>query len=94
MVVESIGRCLDFRAEGFVGVKNIGLLHQDLGEIGEDTPVALFVGIGQGAARGGLTDAAVIELGAQGSEAGFDIPQTLAVSQLGEGQNQKLLVGG
>jgi len=48
---------LQFGPEGFVGVERRRLLDQDLGEIREDAPIALLVGIGKGAAGGGLANA-------------------------------------
>ena len=78
--------------ERFVGVR--GLLNEDLSEVGEDAPVAGLVGVGQRAASGGLANAAVIELGAQGMQAGFDVAQTLAPSQLGENHDDELFVAG
>jgi len=36
----------------------------------------------------------VIELGAQGAQTGFDVPQALAVGQLREAHDQELFVGG
>ena len=67
---------------------------EDLGEIGKDAPVAIFVGIGQGAAGGGLADAGVVEFRAKGRQAGFDVAQTFAPRQLGEGQHEELFVSG
>ena len=92
--VQGIGGLLEFGPEGLVGVELSGLLDEDVSEIREDSPIPLFVGVGQGAAGGGLANATVIELGAQSPETGLDIAQALAVGQLGEGQHQKMFVGG
>ena len=92
--VQSVGGLLQFGGERFVGVKGRGLLNEDLSEVGEDAPVAGLVGVGQRAASGGLANAAVIELGAQGMQAGFDVAQTLAPSQLGENHDDELFVAG
>ena len=92
--VQRIGGGLEFNAERFIGVERGGLLDEDVGEVGEDAPVALFVGVGQRAAGGGLADAGVIELGAEGRQTGFDVAQTFAPGQLGEGQHEELFVGG
>ena len=73
-----------------IGVKRGGLLDEDLGEGGKDTPVAIFVGIGQRAAGGGLADAGVVEFRAEGRQAGFAVAQTFAPSQLGEGEHEEL----
>jgi len=92
--VQGVGGLLQFGPKGFVGVELSGLLDEDVSEIGEDSPIALFVGVGQSAADRGLADAAVVEFGAQSPEAGLDVAQALAVSQLGEGQHQEMLVAG
>ena len=49
---------------------------------------------GQRVAGGGLADAGVIEFGAKGRQTGFDVAQTFAPGQLGEGQHEELFVGG
>jgi hypothetical protein len=65
-----------------------------VGEVGKDAPVAFFIGVGQRAAGGGLADAGVIELRAEGSQSGFDVAQTFAPGQLRESENEELFVGG
>ena len=92
--VQRVGGGLEFAGERIIGVEGGGLPDEDMGEVGEDAPVAIFVGVGEGAAGSGLTDAGVIELGAKGREAGFDVAQTFAPGQLGEGEHEELLVGG
>lgn len=91
---ESLGGLFQFGPDRLVGIELGRLLDQDVSEIREEPPIPLFVGVGQSAARRGLANAAVIELGAQGPEAGFDIAQALAVGELGEGQHQEMLVAG
>ena len=85
---------MEFKAKGFIGVERGGLLDEDLGEIGKDAPVPLFVGIGQRVAGGGLADAGVIEFRAEGRQTGFDVAQTFAPGQLGERQHEELFVSG
>ncbi len=92
--VQRVGGGLQFDGERFARVERGRLPDEGVGEIGKDAPVAFFVGIGQRAAGGGLADAGVVELRAEGSQAGFDVAQTFAPSQLGEGQHQELFVGG
>jgi len=46
--------------------------------------VAGFVGVDQGASGNTAPDAQVIPLGRMGSQAGFDVPQAFAKSQLGK----------
>lgn len=85
---------MEFKAERFIGVERGGLPDEDLGEIGKDAPVAMFVGIGQRGAGDGLADAGVIEFRAEGRQTGLDVAQTFAPGQLGEGQHEELFVGG
>ena len=92
--VQRISGGLKFKAKRFIGVKRGGLPDEDLGEIGKDAPVAMFIGIGQRAAGGGLTDTGVIEFWAQGRQAGFDVAQTFAPGQLGKRQHEELFIGG
>ena len=92
--VQRIGSGLEFQAERFIGVERGGLLNEDVGKVGEDAPVAFFVGIGQRAAGSGLPDAGVIEFGAEGRQTGFDVAQTFAPRQLGERQHEKLFISG
>src|SRR5438309_5901307 len=76
--VQSIGRLFEFGPEGLVGVELGRLLDQNVSKIRADSPIPLFVGVGQRAASSGLANAAVIELGSQGPEAGLDVAQALA----------------
>jgi len=92
--VQRIGGGLKFKAERFVGVERGGLLDEDVGEVGKDAPVPLFIGHRQRVAGGGLADASVIELRAERRQAGFDVAQTFAPRQLGEGQHEELFVSG
>jgi hypothetical protein len=90
--VQRVGRGLKFNAEGFIGVEDGGLLNEDLGKVGENTPVAAFISVGQGAAGRGLPDPGVIEFGAKGGQAGFDIAQAFPPGQLGESQHQEMFI--
>ena len=92
--VQRISCGLEFKAERFIGVKRGGLLDEDVGEVGKDTPVPLFIGHRQRVAGGRLADAGVIELRAEGRQTGFDVAQTFAPRQLGEGQHEELFVSG
>lgn len=92
--VQRIGSGLQFKAERLIGVKRGGLPDEDVGEIGKDAPVAIFVGIGQSAAGGGLADAGVVEFRAEGCQAGFDVAQTFAPGQLGKRQHEELFISG
>ncbi len=65
-----------------------------MSQFGVDTPVADPVGICQGVARNGRTNSHVIELVLLSSQTGFDIPQALAIGQLGEGHTEVLAEAG
>ena len=92
--IQRIGRRLEFKAERFPGIERGGLLDEHLGEVGENPPVAVFIGIGQCAAGGGLADAGVIEFWPQGRQTGFDVAQAFAPGQLGERQHEELFISG
>ncbi len=92
--IQRISRGLEFKAERFIGIERGGLLDEDLGEIGKDTPVPLFVGHRQSVAGSGLADAGVIELWAEGRQTGFDVAQAFAPGQLCKRQHEELFVGG
>jgi len=92
--IQRVSRRLEFKAERFIGVERGGLLDEDVGQIGKDTPVPFFVGDRQCVAGGGLADAGVIELWAEGRQTGFDVAQTFAPGQLCKRQHEELFVGG
>ena len=46
--VQSIGGLIQFDAEGFSGIELPGLVDQNLGKLGVDTPVSNLVGMGKG----------------------------------------------
>ena len=48
-------------------------------ETSEDTPIALFVGIGQGGTGNSATDTKVVKFGLMGAQASLNITQALAV---------------
>src|ERR1035441_5796623 len=93
MVVESKAYRLWSRStpSGSSAKRGRAILIKTLGKLGEDAPVACFVGVGQSAARHRAAKPQVIEFPGHGSEAGFDVPQALAVSQLREGHRQVLI---
>src|SRR5215831_2241306 len=92
--VQCVDALSQLQSPRLVGVECPGLSDELLRQIGEDAPVPARQGVGQGAAMDWLPQTQVIELRSTRIEAGFDIPQTLAPSQLGEGQAHKLFPSG
>ena len=62
-----------------------------LGEVGVDSPVSSFVGVGQRRAPDRGANAHVVELGRLRRKTGFDVSQTFSISQLSEGKDAKVL---
>ena len=88
--VQCISGCVEVHAEALLRVKFAGLKHQPLRQLGIDTPVAALVGFCQSGTPHGRTKAHRVELGWLGAETCFDVPQTLAISQLGKGHGAEL----
>src|SRR5674476_1056178 len=74
-----------------VDVERAGLDDQPLGQLEVYAPVARLVGIGQRRASDRRADAHVVKLAGLSRQAYFDIAQALAVGQLREGHDAKLL---
>ena len=92
--IQRIGGGLKFKAGRLIGVKRDGLPNERLSQIGKDAPVAIFVGVSQSAAGGGLADAGVVEFRTEGRQTGFDVTQAFAPSQLGKRQHEGRFVSG
>jgi hypothetical protein len=60
-------------------------------EVGVDAPVAVFVGIRQGAPGNLAAKARVVQLRPHGVQTRLDVAQTLAVGQLREGHAKELI---
>ena len=88
--IERVDRVLEFHSEGFVCVERACGMDEPLSKRGIDSPIACFVGIGQGAARDSSRDAHVIQLGFLCPQARFDVAQTLPVAQLRKRHAAKL----
>ena len=71
-------------SKAVAGVKLSGCLDQAHREIHVDAAVALLVGISQRTLGDVASYAQMVELGLVGAQTGFDVAQTLAVSQLCE----------
>jgi len=62
-----------------------------MSEVGVDTPIPFFVGIGQRASRNFASEPCVIKPRLHGPQAYFDIAKTLPISQLSEGHAKELI---
>ena len=87
--VEGIHGLGQFHSQRFSTVKVASGGHQDLGEIGVDPPVAMFVGVCQGVARNLAPEAHMIELRLLSTKTSFDIAEAFAISELSKGQTEE-----
>jgi len=89
--IQGIDALLQFDSEGVAGVKLPGPANKDMGEVGVDAPVSHLVGMSQRVAGDFATDAHVVELPVGRAQACLDVPQALAIGQLGESHAQVLV---
>src|SRR5271168_3181551 len=80
-----------FYAEVLVDVERASLDDQPLSQLEVDAPVARLVSVGQRRASDRRADAHVVKLAGLSRQTHFDIAQALAVGQLREGHDAKLL---
>ena len=92
--VQRVGRGFELGAERVLGVKRGGLRDEDLSAVGEESPVAMFAGVGGSAAGDGLAETGVIEFWAERGQTGFDGAQTFTPGELGESEHEAVFVGG
>ena len=89
--VEGVDGLIQFDAERVAGIQRPGCVNQRLGKVVPNAPVADFVGMSQIVAGNSSADSHMIKFVAHGPKTGFDIAQAFPVTQLGEGQHQKLI---
>lgn len=82
--IQGVDCAVEFQREVVAEVKLPGNLDQRLCKVGINTPVADLVRVGQRIAGNGTANSHVVQLVLLGTQAGFDIPETFAVSQLCE----------
>lgn len=90
--VQGIADQREFRVRGGQGVEPPGPPHQHLGDLRQDAPVAVLVGIGQIGAGDPGAKARLISPAGPGIEADFQIAQTFPPGQMREAQRQKMIV--
>lgn len=89
--VQGIGRVGQIHTKAVLDIELPRRANQAHGQVVVNAPVARLVGVGQSAAGNPASDAQVVGLGFLCSQAGLDVPQAFAVSQLGECLTQELV---
>jgi len=92
--IKRIDGLFQLKAKVVFGIELSCLGDQHLGKIGIDAPVPFLIGFGQSASCDTASNAHMITPRGDCSQTGFDITQTLAVSQLGEGHAEILVPAG
>jgi len=88
--IQCVDGVREFESEIGPDVESSGHFNQTLGEIGVDSPVASFIGIGQTRSFDQRTKTGMVEPLAMGVQADNDIAETLPISQLRKRHGQKL----
>lgn len=89
--IERIGRLMQLDIEGIRCVQPSSARDQTLGKVRPNPPIALFIGIGQRAARHRSPKAHMVELRMDSPQARLDVAKTLAAGQLRESQAEVLI---
>ena len=89
--VQGIDSVFQFQTKVFSGIERSGLAHEAFGQILPQSPVPLFVGVGQRRFGDRLAKAQVVERLGLGVQTCRDVAQPLAPSQLSEGHADELL---
>src|ERR1039458_3641444 len=92
--IQSIDCIVQIEAERFGGIHGARDVDEHLCKVGEDAPVMSFIGIGQSGPGNPASNAHVIELAVDRSQAGFDITQALAIRQLSKCDAKELIETG
>ena len=92
--IQRIQALVQIDAHRLAGIQPARGRDQLLREVGVDTPVARFVGIGQRRTRDAGAEAHVVQLATHRAQTGLDVPQALAIGELGEGHRQILIPAG
>src|SRR5512139_168016 len=89
--IQGVSRLGDLQSEVLACIQLSGRSDQHMSEVGVDTPIPFFVGIGQRASRNFASEPCVIKPRLHGPQAYFDIAKTLPISQLSEGHAKELI---
>ena len=90
--VKCVNCFLKLKAKVIAGIELPGLMDEDLRKVAVNAPVSSLIGIGQGGARDFTAYSHVVKLLVHGSQATFNVAQAFAISQLGKGHTQELIV--
>ena len=92
--IQGIDGVVQVQTEVFVGIQRAGDADQNLSEVGVDPPVPDLVGVRERVPRAAAADAHVVQLGAVGAQAEFDIAQAPAGGELSERHTEELVEAG
>src|ERR1039458_3266462 len=92
--IQGVDGVVQFNPERFVSIQWPSDGNQHLCQIAIDTPVSVFVGVGQRRARNLPADSQMIKLSRYGPQARLHIPQTLTMSQLSKRHAEPLIPTG
>ena len=92
--IQGVNRLVQFHADVLFAIEQAGSLDESLGQVMIDAPVAVLVGVGEGAVRNPAPDSQMVELILARAQAGFYVVQALSVSHLAEGHAEKLVPTG
>ena len=89
--IEGIQTVVQIHAHPILRIQRSGSVNQLVREIGEDAPVVSLIGVCQCRARDPASEPHAVEFAAHRSQAGFDVTETFAVSELSEGHREILI---
>ena len=89
--IERVHGMVEIEPQVLFGIQETGQLDQGLSEVGINSPISLFVGLGQGAPGNRGANPHMIEFGLVSTKTGFDIAKGFATCQLGEGHAEILI---
>jgi len=92
--IKRINGVVQFDSEILVDIKGASLSNKNPSEISIYTPIASLIGVGQCIAGNTTAESHVIKPVFHRPEAGLDIAETFAISQLGKGLTEELVVAG
>jgi len=92
--IKGVHRAVHFNTKFIAGIQSTRLMNQDLREVGIDTPITVFIGVGESITGNIAADTHVVKFMVLRPEACFDVAETLAVCELRESQTAKLITAG